>query len=270
LARIKRGRYAYIARAEDIERSVAVVYNQISRPLLTGVSFDVKGAASDRKVYPRTLPDLFVDDELVITGRLRGGAGPATFSIRGVLDGKPVELERIVDLASRSVRPWVGRHWARARVEHLIEDIALDGESAEMVKEVTDLALAYNFVTDYTAFLAIPESELTADAREVLDRARADRAEVMSRHADAAALARAKRAQPVAVSAAAEPADFDDEGDTEELSSPGQVEGRRGCAGCASGGPGGLGGALLALIALGFSARRRRAPRAAGRRGGRR
>lgn len=283
LARLKRGRYAYIARADEIERSVALVYSQISRPLLTDISFDITGAASDRKVYPRTLPDLFVDDELLITGRLRGESGIAMVTVRGVLDGKPVELRRELRLGSRMIRPWVGRQWARARVEHLIEDIALDGEVAEKKKEVIDLALAYNFVTDYTAFLAIPESELTADARAVLDRARADKADVMRRHADAAALARAKRAQPVPAAVRAADVDRDgiaDEddmgGDDDAADAPDQpvdrgeqmaVQSKRhGCAGCSSGGDGGLGGLVLALLALAAIGRRRRRAPVAGRR----
>lgn len=281
LSRLKRGRYAYIARADDIERSVGVVYNQISRPLLTDVSFDITGVVSDRKVYPRTIPDLFVDDELLITGRLRGGAGDARFVIRGVLDGKPVELVKKVRLGARVSRPWVGRQWAQARVEHLVEDIALDGEVAETKQEVIDLALAYNFVTDYTSFLAIPESELTPEAREAMARARAGKTDAMRKHADAAALANAKRAQPTPALRAADndrdgildedddmggdAGDDDDEApaDAKEAApATGEhaaVQGKHGCAGCTSGGGGGLGGLLLMLAALALIARPRRA-----------
>ena len=54
----------------------------------------------------------------------------------------------------------MARQWAGARVDDLLDEIALGGDRPELQSEVLDLALAYNFATPYTAFLAIPASEL--------------------------------------------------------------------------------------------------------------
>src|SRR5690606_36090396 len=72
LAAVKRGSFTYIDRASRIEAEVSHLYAQIAHPLLVGIALDVEDGVISR-VYPRSLPDLFVDDELVVAGRFRGG-----------------------------------------------------------------------------------------------------------------------------------------------------------------------------------------------------
>lgn len=188
LASLKRGTFTYIDRPSRIEAEVGHLYAQIAHPLLVDVSLNVEGAVASR-IYPRSIPDLFVDDELVISGRFRGD-GPVRFALSGRVDGRPVQIRTTAapDVSGR--RAWVGRRWAQARVDDLLEKIQLDGERPELRGEVVSLALAYDFVTPYTAFLAIPEREVTAAARGTLDAARAQREASQQRHADAVALAR--------------------------------------------------------------------------------
>ena len=275
LSRIKRGQVAYIDDIEQIERNIGVVYRQISRPLLVDVSLEVKGAASGRRVYPRTFPDLFLDDELFFSGRLRGEPGIVSFTIRGQLDGKRVSYTRKVKLPSSVERSWVGRQWAQARVDHLLEDLALDGSQAEKKNEVIELALAYNFVTKFTSFLAIPENEATGAAKQALENAREQKRRALVKHADAKALKQRNRSQMAPPQVASRGAsdeleadmggdgdgdgdDADDE-DSEPTTDyhPGSARKKSGCAGCAtSSEDGGL--MFIALIALVGLARTRR------------
>jgi hypothetical protein len=80
--------------------------------------------------------------------------------------------------------------WAKSRVDDLLEEMALHGETDELKNEAVELALAYNFVTPYTALLAIPASELTDAAKDMLDGARAAKKKLREAHPDAAALSR--------------------------------------------------------------------------------
>jgi Ca-activated chloride channel family protein len=248
LAAVKRGRFIHIRDAADLERDVSLLYRSISRPLLVDVSLAVDGASA-HGVYPRSLPDLFVDDELLISGRLTG-TGATRVALRGTLDGRPVTFRTRLDVQNGVRRPWVGKLWAESRVDHLVEKIALGEGGDEHRKEVVDLALAYNFVTDYTSFLAIPESEVTGAAKDTLDRARARKRAILAAHPDAVSL----DAPPPEPGMAA--GDSDEEEYAE--ASPGSPmmtsdRKRGGCAGCAAGG-GGSGGPLwfllLALVVL--------------------
>jgi Ca-activated chloride channel family protein len=54
----------------------------------------------------------------------------------------------------------VPRLWARARVDALLRQIALNGETKEAIDELIALSKKYKFVTPYTSFLAAPRSLL--------------------------------------------------------------------------------------------------------------
>ena len=62
LAAQKRGRFVFIEEARSIEPEVARLAATIAKPLLVDVSVEVQGVQATR-IYPRTLPDLFAEDE---------------------------------------------------------------------------------------------------------------------------------------------------------------------------------------------------------------
>ena len=291
LASQKRGRFTYIETAAMIEPEVRRLASSIAKPVLVGIEVEVEGAQAVR-LYPRSISDLFTEDEMVITGRIRG-TGTAKFHIKGRVAGKTVTYTRALDLGKAESHPWVGALWAQGRVDHLLEEIALGAPAPELEDEVLELALADNLVTPYTSFLAIPESELGAMKRTV-DNARAQKSKIMADNKDAADLRDGKldvagnqnivitgaaptidptstsqgvtitqdytRNIPVQRTFAADTADDDEDGRAEAapISAAGSMESRRhGCAGCATGGSdGGL--VILVFAALVLRRRRRR------------
>ena len=132
LASVKRGRFVYIDRPSAIGTEVGKLSASIAKPLLVDISVDIDGAQAVR-LYPRSLGDLFAEDELLVTGRIRG-TGTAKFTIKGKLAGKAVSFTRSVDLGKAPSRPWVGRLWAQSRVQHLLEELSLTQTNAEMSK----------------------------------------------------------------------------------------------------------------------------------------
>lgn len=192
LASLRRGRFTYIESASAIPAKMSQLYTQIESPLLVDLELELEGATLLR-AYPRTLPDLFVGDELRVAARVRG-EGPATLRLKGVRDGKPFVVEAAVEIPAAADRGWVGRRWGKARVDDLLEEIALHGSTHELRNEALELALAYDLVTPFTSFLAIPASELTETAAQSLEQARQRKAAIKAAHPDAVALSR--RAMP--------------------------------------------------------------------------
>src|SRR5450432_1143564 len=137
-------------------------------------------------MYPRTLPDLFAEDELRVSGRLRG-TGSVKFKITGKLAGKQVEYVKTVDIGKAHAEPWTASLWAQSRIDHLLEELALDASKTEYKDEVLELSLAYNFLTPYTAFLAVPESELGA-MHDTVTAARERKAKILANNQDVADL----------------------------------------------------------------------------------
>jgi len=106
--------------------------------------------------------------------------GPVTLRLRGRHHGRPIDIEKRIVIPKRAARPWVKRLWAHERVSFLLEGIRADGSSSERENEVIELALRHNLVTPYTAFLAIPESELAASTAERLSSARAQKRRILA------------------------------------------------------------------------------------------
>jgi Ca-activated chloride channel family protein len=261
LAAEKRGRFVYIENARDIEPEVARLGTAIAHPLLVDVSVTIEGIEATR-LYPRTLPDVFAEDELRVSGRFRG-AGPAKVTIRGTLAGKPVAFTRAIDLAH--AHPWVAPVWAQARIDHLLEQLELDPTgTGELRDEVVDLALAYNFVTPYTAFLAVPERELNPAAAQTIAEARAHKRQVVAQESTPASPTTVAAASPGDATVETFGPDAADakavtgkaELDEDDAAEPAKVH-SHGCAGCATdGGSGASWLALVGIVALVISRRR--------------
>ncbi|NUO47965.1 MAG: hypothetical protein HOV80_03820 [Polyangiaceae bacterium] len=182
LAAESRGRFLLVESAQALPARVGRLAQQIAAPVLVDISIEVEGAEI-AQVYPRTIPDLYQEQEIRVSGRIRG-KGKARLAIRGRA-GKDVRLAASVELGEVVRHPFVAKLWGRERIAHLLEDVALFGSSPEKVDETIELALAYNVVTPYTAFLAIPESELTAQSKELLGSLRQQKLAVLSKHRDA-------------------------------------------------------------------------------------
>ncbi len=173
LAALKRGRYTPIAAASEIRPAMKRLYARMAAPVFVGLSLAAEGPTLVR-TYPATLPDLFAGDEIVITARVQG-TGELDVSLTGTTTAGARILRHALNIPRAADRPWVGSMWARARIEDLLTRLALapgDADTEERIAEVTRLGVAYDIVTPYTSFLAIPESELTARTREMLERGR--------------------------------------------------------------------------------------------------
>ena len=162
LASQNRGTADYVKPNEDVETKVAQLYNRISRPVLTNVSIEFSGMNME-DYYPQTLPDLFLGSQLILTGRLKSKSGaslPATTTatLKGTVNGRAVSLDYPNlklenDDPSRSFIP---RLWAGRKVGYLLTQLRANntsGGQAELVNQVTKLAIKYGIVTPYTSFL---------------------------------------------------------------------------------------------------------------------
>src|SRR5690606_20547760 len=150
------------------------------------VKLELAGAEM-RRVYPRQSPDLFSKDQLTYVMRIRPDERlkPVRVKVTANDRGQRRVFERTVSLHNKSV-PWVGRFWGQKRVDDLLEQMSLSGETPELKKETIELALAYGLVTRYTSFLAIPESEISDAVRGTMEEERARRAVILEKHKDAA------------------------------------------------------------------------------------
>jgi Ca-activated chloride channel family protein len=167
MARLGKGASEFLQADEDIEGAVIRFQDRVSFPVLTDLTLRWEsGNAWD--IYPARLPDLYMGQALELCGRVRPANGPA----RLVVSGKRGEerFEQLLELAvPAQPDEALGRVWARARVDDLLEEAALDPRRSDALRAaVIGLALEHHLVTPFTAFAALDETAVAAGGKPML------------------------------------------------------------------------------------------------------
>lgn len=174
LSRNGKGQSVYVRPNENIEASVANLYQRIGSPVMTDLSLHFEftnsvpeGTVTVNRLYPKELGDLFQGDQLVIVGRYKIGSD-ARVTLHGKVGAEqktfvfPTSFARQSSDASMS---FVERLWATRRVGEIIDELDLKGQNQELIDELVQLSIKHGIITPYTSFLA-DETTTLAAARE--------------------------------------------------------------------------------------------------------
>jgi Ca-activated chloride channel homolog len=160
LARASRGYFDWSRETDDLEFKLKGFVSKIGRAPIDTLKLANADAANFYQVYPDYEATAYDGTRLSFVGRYKR-PGPAQLAITGNSEGKAVRLNQQVELPEREdTHEHVPRLWARARVDALLRQIALNGETKEAIDEIIALSKKYKFVTPYTSFLAAPRSLL--------------------------------------------------------------------------------------------------------------
>ncbi len=160
MAKLGRGAVAYLGAQDDGGKVMDAFFDRIAHPALTDVRIDW-GGLNVSEVYPRRVPDLFSGRPVVVAGRF-SGKGVQTIRITGKAGGNKFELPLQVNLnANDPDHRALPSLWARQKIAALYDEAAW--RQHFLVRwEVRKLALDYNLLSAYTAFVAVDGSERTA------------------------------------------------------------------------------------------------------------
>jgi Ca-activated chloride channel family protein len=160
LARGSRGFFDWSRETDDLEFKLKAFVSKIGRQPIDSLKLENADATNFYQVYPDYDATAYDGTRLAFVGRYKR-PGPAALTVSGNAEGRPVRLSEQVELPARDdSHPHVPRVWARARVDALLRQIALTGETKEAIDEIIALSKKYKFVTPYTSFLAAPRSLL--------------------------------------------------------------------------------------------------------------
>jgi Ca-activated chloride channel family protein len=162
LASAGRGASDYVKPEEDIEEKVTSLFEKISSPVLRNVTVTVHGARAF-DLCPRTVPDLFHGEQLVVLGRFEG-RGDATVTVRGETpDGRHLEVSAPMDRApARGRNAYVPTLWASRRIATLMDQARLEGETPDLRETIVALSREYGILTPYTSYYVSDGEEAQA------------------------------------------------------------------------------------------------------------
>jgi len=158
-----RGSTEYVQPGEDVEASLSQLAAKIQHPVLTDLRMAGAPVTFD-EVYPRTLPDLFAGDELVVLGRYRGEQSEGgELRMTGRRNGRVERFGAAVTFpAEATENDFVARLWAARKIGELSRDLRLNGHNDELVEEIRRTALRYGVLSEYTSYL-VQEPMAVAD-----------------------------------------------------------------------------------------------------------
>lgn len=180
LAEIGRGTCHIVRHDEPTEDVAETFFRQINNPVLTNIQIQWKGTG-DAIIYPSAPPDLFAGQPLVLFGRisptqeskprklnlederehisrtnwqLTPQAG--TLHITGMTAGGKRYKQTFNLTFDRAGHPAIAQLWGRARIKHLMNQM-FSCEKKTQLESVTQTALTYQLLSQYTAFVAVSE-----------------------------------------------------------------------------------------------------------------
>lgn len=162
LARLGRGAVAYLGLKDDAAQIMDDFMQRVRHPALTDVSIDW-GTFEVKDVYPSRLPDVFVGRPLVMTGRFEVQQ-KTVLKVHGRAGNEPVAIAIAVDpnLADNQ-HAGIASVWARKKIMEF-SDKQSAVEDPTLPTQIKQVALDFNLMSAYTAFVAVDSLSQTGDS----------------------------------------------------------------------------------------------------------
>ncbi|NES64908.1 MAG: after-VIT domain-containing protein [Okeania sp. SIO2D1] len=155
LAEIGQGIARVVRQDEPTEEVAEKFFQQINNPVLTQIDIHWNGWGEIPEIYPVTTPDLFAEQPLVLFGQKQDAVG-GELQVNGIAAGGEIYQQTFEMIFAESGNVAVAQIWARQKIKHLMNQM-FDYDKKSMVKEVTETALSYQLLSEYTAFVAVSE-----------------------------------------------------------------------------------------------------------------
>ena len=156
LAEVGRGTSEILPLNEPAVETAQEFFQEINNPVLTNIETTWIGSGEAPEIYPLAAPDLFANQPLVLHGR-KGDRANGKLKITGTLAGGKKYQETLdVNFNQVTGNSAIAQLWGRAKIKDLMTQMHW-GETSEGKEAVTNTALAYNLLSDYTSFVAVTE-----------------------------------------------------------------------------------------------------------------
>lgn len=153
-----RGTAVYFEPTSEAAEGISDFYETISTPLVSELKFSYDGDVSQTVLAGRD--NLFAGSEVITLGKYDPNAASITARVDGNTRSGKRTFEQAFPIQPSDTNNFVERLWAYNTIMNRLDRMKVEGETNELVSEVTNLSLEYDFVTPYTSFFVeIPQAE---------------------------------------------------------------------------------------------------------------
>ena len=161
---------AFIVTNDTEAKVAATQFKQyVENPVWTHLSLDIKGLDA-YDVQPPKLRDLYADRPIVVMGKWRGKAQGSIGVSGQISTGQAHYTVDVTDGLISKDYSALRYLWARNKIAELDDFTKLFAdENSSQIKEITDLGLKYNLLTNYTSFIAIDHIVRTKEGADTVN-----------------------------------------------------------------------------------------------------
>lgn len=153
MAEAGRGTYTNIGEGSEVVAKMTALLDRLAVPAMHDITVRIAGAALD--ITPRTLPDLYAGEPLVLLAK--GDHAQGRLIVSGMIGER--NWTQTVDIAQAAESPAIARLWANRRIadtEAQRWSGQIDDETADA--QIAQLGLDYDLVTTQTSLVAVDTS----------------------------------------------------------------------------------------------------------------
>jgi len=156
VAEMGRGTARVVRQDEPTQEVAEKFFRQINNPVLTNIQVKWEGDGTAPEIYPSNAPDLFAEQPLVLFGK-KGDRLNGKLKITGIAAGGERYVQTLdVNFDGVNSNLGIAQLWGRARIKDLMNQM-FGGEVKSLVDAVTQTALNYRLLSQYTAFVAVSD-----------------------------------------------------------------------------------------------------------------
>jgi uncharacterized protein YegL len=153
-----RGTAVYFEPTSEAAAGISNFYETISTPLVSNLKFSYGGNVSQTVLTGRD--NLFVGSEILTLGKYDPNAASISARVDGNTRSGKHTFEHEFSIQASDSNSFVARLWAYNTIMNRLDRMKVEGETDELIFEVTNMSLESGFVTPYTSFFVeIPQAE---------------------------------------------------------------------------------------------------------------
>ena len=145
-----------ISNADDIVGQIMLATSKLTHQAYRDIELTIDGVKA-KNITPENIGSLYRGEQLTIFGHY-WKSGAANIVLTAKVGNQEKAYRTTVEFPEVSQRnPEVERLWAFASIEHLQSKLDYYGEDKDIEQAITDIAVEYGLVTDYTSMIVVEE-----------------------------------------------------------------------------------------------------------------
>lgn len=148
-----RGTFTFIGNVNEVQKKMEGLFTKTESPVFTGLQVEWQSESTD--ICPPFIPDLYAGEPLIVSAKLTNPSSEIVVTGRG---GKE-NLTWKIPLTNETTNAGIGKLWAKAKIDILIDSISRRNPENKIKPAVTEIALNHHLVSKYTSLVAVDDKE---------------------------------------------------------------------------------------------------------------